>query len=318
MAQGREARPHRTAQGVGFIIASVLTMAFADAVVKLVSAHMTIWQVFAARSAVGFPILIALLLMMGADPRPRAPKWALIRSALLVLCWLAYYTSLPVLSLSVAAVAVYTGPVMIALFSAALIGEPVTTRQWGGVLLGFLGVIAILRPGTDAFSWFTVLPLLAAALYALAMVLTRSKCQGEAPLTLALALHASFLVTGLAGTLVFALIGLGTETKAAFPFLLGDWAPMGMREWGLMALIGALSAAYFAGVARAYQIAAPSIIATFDYAYLVSAALWGFLFFSETPDLLTIGGMILITIAGLLVAARSSRQTAGEEPAAVS
>jgi drug/metabolite transporter (DMT)-like permease len=77
---------------------------------------------------------------------------------------------------------------------------------------------------------------------------------------------------------------------------------MGWREWGVIALLGVLSAAYFAGVARAYQVAAPSIVATFDYAYLVSAALWGFLFFAETPDLLTICGMVLITAAGLLVA----------------
>jgi drug/metabolite transporter (DMT)-like permease len=78
-----------------------------------------------------------------------------------------------------------------------------------------------------------------------------------------------------------------------------------------MALIGALSAIYFLGVARAYQIAAPSVIATFDYAYLVSAAVWGFVFFAETPDLLTIGGMILITAAGLLVAA-GRRATSGK------
>jgi drug/metabolite transporter (DMT)-like permease len=279
-------------------------MAFADALVKLVSADLTLWQVFAARSLVAVPILIALLLATGVSLKPRSWRWAFIRSALLVLTWLAYYAALPVLSLSVAAVAVYTGPIIIALLSAALIGEPVTGRQWGGVLLGFLGVIAILRPGTEAFSWFTLLPLLAAVLYALSMVLTRSKCQGEAPLALALALHGSFLFTGLIATVVLAVMGLGPGTKAAFPFLLGDWAPMGLREWGLLALLGILSAAYFAGVARAYQIAAPSIIATFDYAYLVSAAIWGFVFFAEKPDLLTIGGMILITVAGLLVAAR--------------
>jgi drug/metabolite transporter (DMT)-like permease len=67
-----------------------------------------------------------------------------------------------------------------------------------------------------------------------------------------------------------------------------------------------LSGAYFTGVARAYQIAPPSIIATFDYAYLISAALWGFVFFSETPDVFTLAGMILITMAGLLVAAPKS------------
>src|SRR5262245_10352755 len=308
MAQGDGARPHRTTEGVSLILASVLTMAFADAVVKLVSADLTIWQIFAARSLVAVPILIVILLAMGIALKPRSSKWAFIRATLLVLTWLAYYASLPVLSLSVAAVAVYTGPIIIALLSAALIGEPVTLRQWSGVLLGFLGVVAILQPGTDAFSWYTLLPLLAAALYALSLVLTRSKCRAEAPLVLALALHGSFLVTGLVGAAALAVMGLGPDTKAAFPFLLGDWAPMGLREWGLMALLGVLSAAYFAGVARAYQIAAPSIVATFDYGYLVSAAIWGFVFFAETPSLLTIGGMILITVAGLLVAAPSLKK----------
>jgi drug/metabolite transporter (DMT)-like permease len=255
------------------------------------------------------------LLATGTGLKLSAPKWVFIRSVLLVVCWLAYFASLPVLDLSVAAVAVYTGPIMIALLSAALIGEPVTRRQWAGVLIGFLGVIAILKPGSDAFSSFTLLPLLAAVLYALSMVLTRSKCQEEKPLTLALLLHGSFLITGLAATVVIALIGLDSYTKAAFPFLLGDWAPMGAQQWGLMALLGVLSAAYFAGVARAYQIAAPSIIATFDYAYLISAAVWGYVFFFEKPDLSTISGMILITIAGFLVAVRSSKKTVGEEAA---
>ena len=145
MAQGIEARPQRTALGISIILASVLTMAFADAVVKLVSAEMTVWQVFAARAFVAIPILIALLLASGAGLKPRDPAWAFFRSGLLVCAWLAYYASLPVLSLSVAAVAVYTGPIIIALLSAALIGEPVSARQWGGVLLGFLGVLLTRR-----------------------------------------------------------------------------------------------------------------------------------------------------------------------------
>ena len=315
MAQGEAERPDRAALGIGIILASVLTMAFADAVVKLISADLTVWQVFFARSLFAIPILIALLHVTGVDLKPRAPNWAFVRSALLVLTWLAFYASLPVLSLSVAAVAVYTNPIMIALLSAALIGEPVSKRRWGGVVLGFVGVIAILRPGTDAFSWFTILPLLAAAFYAVAMVLTRSKCQDEAPLTLSLALNVSFLVTGLTATVLLDIIGLGNDTKAAFPFLLGECAPMGVWEWSLMAFLGALLAAYSAGVARAYQIAAPSIIATFDYAYLVSAALWGFVLFSEQPDLTTIGGIILITLAGLLVAAPSLKEAPMEETA---
>jgi len=288
-------------------------MAFADALVKLVSANLTVWQVFFARSLIAIPILVPFLLGHGIGLKPRALGWACLRSGLLVLTWLSFYASLPVLNLSVAAVAVYTSPIMIALLSALMIGEAVSGRQWGGVLLGFAGVITILKPGSDAFTWFTILPLLAAAFYALAMVLTRSKCRDEAPLTLALTLHGMFLVTGLIGMGALMLLGLGADTKAAFPFLLGDWAKMGLQEWGLMALLAVLSATYFAGVARAYQVAAPSIIATFDYAYLVSAAVWGFVFFSEKPDFSTVCGMILITVAGLLVAAPSSKKATIKE-----
>ena len=305
MTSSADARQDRTGLGIVIILGSVLTMAFADAVVKLVSANMTVWQVFVARSLVAIPLLAALSALAGTGLVLKTPKWTFLRSALLLLTWLAFYASFPVLDLSVAAVAVYTNPIMIALLSAMLISEPVSARQWGGVVLGFAGVLAILKPGTDAFSWFTLLPLMGAGFYALAMVLTRSKCQDEAPITLALSLHGAFLIAGLIATAVLALIGLGTDTKAAYPFLFADWAPMGVREWGLMVLIGTLSAIYFIGVARAYQIAAPPVIATFDYAYLVSAALWGFVLFAETPDLLTIAGMVLITAAGVLVAART-------------
>ncbi len=301
-------RPDQTAFGIGLILASVLTMAFADAVVKLVSNDLTIWQIFAARSLTAIILLVGLLRALSIPMLPRLPGWVLLRSILLVLAWITFYASLPVIPLSAAAAAAYTGPIMIALMSAALIREPVSPLQWAGVLLGFLGVAAIVKPGTDAFSWFTILPLLCAAFYALAMVLTRSKCRNEAPLALGLALHVCFVATGLIATALLMLAGLEAETKSAFPFLLGDWMPMGLSEWGVMALLGVLSAAYFAGVARAYQIAPPQIIATFDYAYLISAAIWGYVFFAETPGPLTIGGMILISLAGWLVATPPSRR----------
>ena len=277
-------------------------MAFGDAVVKLVSANLTVWQVFAARALFAIPCLLLLGVAKGLRFAEVFGPWVMLRSLLLILTWLAFYASLPVLKLSVAAVAVYSNPILTALFSALLLGELVTRRQWLGVLLGFAGILAILRPGSEAFTWLIFLPLLAAAFYSLAMVLTRSKCQGDPAVALALGLQGAFLLTGLLATGLLALLALAPERAAAYPFLLGGWAPMGLRDWGLMALLGVLSAAFFLGVARAYQIAPPQIIGTFDYFYLVSAAIWGFVFFAETPDGLTLLGMALITAAGLLVA----------------
>lgn len=310
MQKTKEGRPDQTALGIGFILVSVLTMAFADAVVKLVSADMNVWQVFVTRSVIAIPCIVTILAAMRVRISLHSPKWTLIRSGLLVLTWLAFYAALPVLSLSVAAVAVYTNPIITALLSAVVIGERVSTRQWAGVLLGFFGVIAILKPGADAFLWFAILPLMGAVFYSLAMVLTRGKCVDEQPLVLGLVLHCAFLVTGVGAMGALAVIGLDIETISAFPFLFNGWTPMGKREWGLMALLGVLSAAYFVGVARAYQIAPPSIIGTFDYAYLISAAVWGFVFFAEAPDIFTICGMVLITLAGLLVAVRPANRAA--------
>lgn len=114
-------------------------MAFADALVKLISADLTVWQIFVVRSLFALPLLLVISLTSGVGLKPKAPGWALLRSGLLVLTWLAFYASLPVLSLSVAAVAMYTNPIMIVLLTAVMIGEPVARRQGGACCSGFSG-----------------------------------------------------------------------------------------------------------------------------------------------------------------------------------
>lgn len=300
--------PDRTAQGIAIILASVTAMAFADAVVKLVSAEMSIWQVFVMRSLFALPCLVGLAYAGGGRLRARSPRWVIMRSLLILFCWMAFYTALPLLNLALAAVAVYTNPILTTLFSALFLRERVTTRQWCGVLLGFLGVAVVLKPGSDSFSWAILLPLIAATLYSLAAVVTRSKCRDEDAGAMAISLHLSFLVAGVCGTLVLLALGLDVAVVARHPFLFGDWGIMGGQAWGTMALLGVLSALFFLGVAKAYQIAPPQIIGVFDYGYLVSAAIWGLIFFGERPDRFTLLGMALIIAAGLLVATPKRRR----------
>lgn len=150
MAQPR-LKTDKTAQGIVIILASVSMMALTDAIVKHVSTDFTVWQVFFARSLFAIPILLVICRIARVNLTLKSPKWTAIRSLLLILSWIVIYASLPVLSLSVVAVAMYTNPIITALLSAPLTGEPVSRRQWAGVLLGFLGVIVIIKPGTDAF-----------------------------------------------------------------------------------------------------------------------------------------------------------------------
>jgi drug/metabolite transporter (DMT)-like permease len=223
--------------------------------------------------------------------------------------WLAFYAALSVFSLPVVAAAYYTAPLFITLFSALIVGEPVGPRRWIGILIGFMGVLVILRPGTAAFSWLTLLPILSAVFYALAAIVTRTRCIDERPLALSLALNLSFLLTGAVASAAIALWAPAATLVDANPFLFGDWSAMGVREWQIVAMLAVLIVAVSAGVAKAYQCAPPAIIATFDYSYLVFAAFWSFAIFSDVPDAATIVGMILIAGAGLLVISLRSTAT---------
>jgi len=290
--------------GIACILFATFIMALSDALIKLVSSSLTVWQVFIVRSLIAMPCLVVLARWQGTQLRPVETGWVLLRSLLLVLAWLAYYAALPVLSLSVAAVTVYTNPIMTALLSALLLRDSVTPRQWSGVLLGFVGVAVILQPGADDFSWAILLPLLAAALYSCAMILTRAKCEKENAVSVALGLHVSFIAAGMVGLFLLAVISPDVGLITSYPFLLDSWPTISLPDWRLLGLLGIGAAAFSVGVAKAYQIAPPQIIATFDYGYLVWAVIWSAVIFTEPPRMVTVMGMALITIAGLLVASR--------------
>lgn len=289
--------------GIIMIVIGVFALSLSDALVKYVSPDFSLWQIYVVRSLIAIVLLLAIFL--GQDKlaalKPVSVGWVVVRSLLLTLMWLAYYAALPWLTLSVAAIAMYTTPLFIALFGAVLIGESVGPRRWVGIAIGFVGVLVVLQPGTDTFSVATVLPLFAAVCYALAMVVTRSKCRNERPLVLALGLNVCLLILGIIGTAAICLLHPVSSISLRFPFLLSSWGAMGSIGWGLMSLLALLVIVANTGVAKAYQVGPSAVIGTFDYAYLVFAVCWGLLFFADVPDLAMLVGMALIVSAGHLV-----------------
>ncbi len=293
-------RPHQdnVPLAVLVIIFTVFALSLGDALIKLMSGAFVLSQIFVLRSILLVPVLVLVLRWRapGALSWPPALGWTVLRSLLLVSMWVVYYAALPRLDLSVLAAVFYTSPLFITLFAAVFTGDRVRPLGWVAVALGFAGVLLILRPSAGDFNAFALLPLLAAVLYALAMILTRTKCRAVHPVMLSLALNIAFVVAGVLGAGLMA--GLAPEARQGFLF--GTWAPMGAAEWismvilALAILIGSLGAAF------AYQKGRPAIIGTFDFAYVGFAVVWGILFFAEYPDLPTAAGMGLIVLAGIL------------------
>lgn len=286
------------ALAVGAIIFTVCALSLGDALIKQISTGFVIWQIFVLRSVLAAPVLLAAMLYAArrASLIPKVPVWTTLRSAMLVAMWVAYYVSLPHLQLSIAAAAYYTLPLFITLFSALLARERVSRVGWTAVAIGFLGVLLILRPRADAFNAYALLPLVSAMLYALAMILTRTKCRAEHPFTLSLSLNLCFIIVGLGAAV---LIGTFTGPERD-GFLLAPWTPMGPREWLAMALLAVAILIGSIGAAIAYQSGPPSVVGTFDFAYVGFAVVWGLLFFAETPDGFSVVGMVMIVVAGVL------------------
>jgi drug/metabolite transporter (DMT)-like permease len=309
MTDGRvmDGRADRTFLAAALIVGAVVLLSGADAVVKRLATDYSVWQIYTARSVFSVAILFGLLAMGGVRQLSGVKRpWVVCRSLLFVAMWIAYYAALPSIELSVAATGIYTAPLFMALFSSLLAGDPVGRDRWIGVAGGFLGVLVILRPAAEDFSLLTLLPVLAAVFYALAAIVTRTRCADENPLVLALALHLGLLIAGLIGSMAIILI----EPIPTDRFLLGAWSPMEARDWLIMAALGIVMVVVAVGVAKAYQSGPSAVVGTFDYAYLVFATLWGALFFAETPDLFTAAGILLIVGSGILVLTRSRKASA--------
>lgn len=285
------ARQDRTGFAVGVMVATDLTLSIADAVIKVTLADMPLAQFIFLRACISLPLLVLILRIAfpGTALWPVRPGWASLRSALLLSSLLVYYAALPRLDLSLAAAAYYTIPLFIALFAALWLSDPVGPRGWIGVGLGFGGVLLMLRPDAGDLNLYAFLPLLSAVLYALAMVLTRSKARDENPFVLAMVFNAMAIV-------------LGGGASLAAP---EAWVAMGWAEWALVVGLAGAMLVGSVGTALAYQSAPPAVVSTWDFSYLAFAVLWGVLLFGERLEPLSAAGIALIALAGIIVLRRS-------------
>ena len=294
------ATPDRTGFAILMMLSATFLIALQEAIIKFSSAELTVWQMFTLRGLLTVPLFLVLAWparQVGAIWRGAFRKWPLARAVCMTAMLISVYTGIPFTPLATIVAGVYTAPIFVALIAAWFMDEPVDWRGWIGVMLGFLGVLFIVQPSGADFTYFTILPVLGGVFYALMAIITRTKCRNDAPLALSLSLTIFTLVLGLVGTVVITLLIPITD----FPFLTNQWFTMSPRAWAIIAALSVLMAAIGVVMPMAYQNGPATIIATFDYCFLIWAIIFGILLFGDYPNLPTTIGMVLIVSAGLLI-----------------
>ena len=216
-------------------------------------------------------------------------RWHLLRGVMFCAMTGINFWALQYLQLTVTASIFFTVPILIALISAPLLGERLDARRWTAILVGFAGVLVIVRPGSESFHPAMLLSMVNAVLYAAFNLMTRKLAAYDSPETI------QFLPALVASV-------------ALAPFALAAWeAPHGWFEWLLLFLMGVFGGAGHYLLAMAHRYAPASTLAPFLYQQILYMALFGYLVFGSVPDAAVWVGAAIVISSGLYLFARERR-----------
>ena len=291
---------------IGLAILSTLGFAIQDMVVKLLSEIGSLWQLMFLRAILVVLILItwAMLKKHSDIIKPRGWKWPIIRAFLMSCAYSFFYASLPFAALAQAASCFFTAPIFTCFFAAVILREKIGFWRISSILIGFLGVIYIIQPGTSNMQAVLFLPVLAGASYALAVVITRGFCADYPSLLLTIIHNAFYALVGAFMVTFIPVLPFSAELKAANPFVLSGWVQLTSV---ILVMIGITSLTHILAMTssiRAYQIADSSFVAPFEYTYLVFAILIDYIVWQYLPNTEGLIGLTMVISAGVLIAIR--------------
>jgi drug/metabolite transporter (DMT)-like permease len=276
--------------GIGFMIFMTICFSSLDASAKYLSNELPLWVLLWGRYVFNF-LFVALFFVRGAPAdiiHTRNIKLQILRSILLVASTLTFWMALMLLPLADCVVILFVAPLLVTMLAAPLLGESVGRHRWTAVLLGFVGVMVVMRPGIAVFEWVLILPLITALLYAGVQISTRILGRTDGALTTLLYSSAGGVIISTIGVLFF-------------------WVTPSLEQWLVLGWLGFLGALGHYLMIKAYEIAPASLLAPFDYTTLIWATILGFVMFGDLPDTWTVLGAIIIMSSGLYLIRRESR-----------
>lgn len=296
-------------RGVGFLVLALLTISLQAVAVKWISGDYPVLQIVIVRSLVALPFTLLFYRYEGGRglPTTRQHKLETGRGLFLFLSYTTFMMGLVALPLADVSAIRNSGPLMITLLSVLVLGETVGPRRWTALLVGFIGVLLIVRPGTGSFNLGSIFVLVSVFLYALTVMVTRKLHTTDSSATMS---YYSTLVY-LAGAAILAplvlLVGDMPDAHPSIAFLFRPWAMPTPLDFAIMAGLGLVWAAWMYFLARAYSLAQASVAAPFEYLTLPIDIMWGFLIWGEVPTWLTWAGAALTIFSGLYVLYRERK-----------
>lgn len=280
-----------------YLLASIVLLDAMGLIIKRMSGDYTAAELAAYRNLFG--LIPAAIVMWrsaewhrkGRQIKVRQWRLAMMRGVILTGAQLSFYIALGLLSFATVSTITYANALFLVALAVPLLGEKVGLIRWGAVLIGFVGVILVVRPGSDTFTNAALLPIFAAFCYALVGVTARMM-DSDVPTAL-INLYSSG-VAAIGAILIVPFFGGFTPLHAPVDLL-----------W--IAAMGGFGGSAVLLLVTAYRMADQSDLAPFSYFGIPIAFVMGWVFFDEAPWSELFPGALLIVAGGLMVIWRERR-----------
>ena len=305
--------PSDNRQGAISLVLAIFIFSLQDIAVKWIGGDYSVLEIVVFRSLIALPCTFLFLHYEGRRGLPTTgqPKLEYIRGFFLFLSFTTYMMALPALPLADVAAIRNSGPLLITFLSVVWLGEKVGPRRWLALIVGFIGVLLIVQPGSGTFNLGSIFVLIATLFYALSVMVTRKLQTTDSSATMAyysslVYLVISFILAPLAGV-----VGEIPDAHLSIAFLFRAWIMPTLLDWVIMSGLGLVWAGGMYFVARAYSLAQASVVAPFEYTPLLFNVIWGLVLWREVPTLTTVAGALLTVVSGMYILYREQKEQPG-------
>lgn len=271
-------------RGAILMVISMALFAVEDTFIKLLSAELPYAQVLAMVGLMGCATFALMLKLRGGRvwTRDLLRPIVLFRSLTEALGSICFVVALALTELSSTSAIFQALPLAILMGAALFLSEPVGWRRWAAIIVGFLGVLLVIRPGLDGFRPVSLFALAAVVLLAARDLVTRRVPAHIRSDQLAASAFGAIMIAALA-------MGAGLGQRFVWPSLM---------QFALLTACMAVGVAAYSMLVAATRQGQASALAPFRYARLVFALILGVLVFGERPDNLTLVGAAIIVASG--------------------
>ena len=276
-------------RGIACMLVAGIFLTANDSITKWLVPHYPVGEILFLQGTLISLLVAAWMGLRGESPL-RIVRWRahLSRGAFYAIGSFAFVYALRYLPLAEVIAIAFAGPLFMTLFGKLFLGEHVGIHRLGAVVIGFVGILVVMRPGSEAMHWAAVLPLIVALADAFRDLITRTLTRDESSRRI---IFTTAVMLALAG---------GATA-------LGEWREIRQADmlWFGLSATCFVIAHFF--MVEAFRHAQVVVVAPFRYFLIVWATLSGFLFWGEVPDRMVFVGVAIVVAAGIYIGLREAQ-----------